>query len=96
MPRIMDRLYKGQCPLDQDPIVEDLTNAERSELLLLAVLAPLMVADLRLPRSKRIRCSDAPVHGIAGCSTEAPLGCTRNCGAIAFDVATIPACRGAP
>ena len=94
---VMDQLYKGQCPLDEDNLVADLTNAERTELLLLAVLAPLMVADLRMPHSRRLRCSDASLRGIAGCSTEAPPpGCMRSFGVIASGVATIPACRVAP
>ena len=74
MLRLMGRLYKGQCSMEQDDSAVDLTNAERTELLPLAVLAPMMVADLRLPHSRRLRSPDASIWGIAGCSTEAPVG----------------------
>ena len=65
------------CTLGEDDVVIDLANAERAALLVLGVLGPLVVADFRLPRGKRIRSSDASIRGIAGCSTKARRGRPR-------------------
>ena len=71
---LLDGLYRELGPVDDalEPLVIGVSAGVSSELSLLAVLAPLMSADLRLVHSDALVATDASEEGLGGCCSCLP------------------------
>eukprot|EP00969_Alexandrium_andersonii_P056395 2486880-Alexandrium_andersonii.AAC.1 len=74
---LFDRLFKTLPAVEDGDVVRELSRSASNELVLLAVLIPMVCLDLAAQRAGRIWCSDAPDDKPAGCV--APCSSYEHC-----------------